>query len=74
MKSIRCIIRNYTRNRKSLRLLDTPFIKEREGARIRKKYDNAKTSYQRVLENEHICEEVKERLSCGVQRNFTLVF
>jgi hypothetical protein len=65
MKSIRCIIRNSTRNRKSLRLLDKLyklFIKEREGARIRKKYDNAKTPYQRVLENEYVCEEVKERL------------
>jgi hypothetical protein len=62
MKSICCIIRNSTRNRKSLCLLDKLFIKEREGARIRKKYDNAKTPYQRVLENEYVCEEVKERL------------
>jgi len=33
-----------------------------EGARIREKYDNAKIPYQRVLENEYICEELKERL------------
>jgi hypothetical protein len=38
MKSIRCIIRNSTRNRKSLRLLDTPFIKEVYG------YENTKES------------------------------
>jgi len=36
--------------------------KEREGARIRRKYDTAQTPYQRVLENEYICEELKERL------------
>ncbi len=33
--------------------------KERIGARIRKRYDSAKTQYQRVLENEHVSEEVK---------------
>ncbi len=36
--------------------------KEREGARIKKKYEIAKTPYQRVLENEHISEEVKKKL------------
>lgn len=36
--------------------------KEREGSRIRRKYERAKTPYQRVLENEYISEEVKEKL------------
>lgn len=36
--------------------------KERIGSKIRKSYDKAKTPYQRVLENEYVSEEVKEKL------------
>ena len=36
--------------------------KEREGSKVKKKYDQAKTPYQRVLESEQVSEEVKARL------------
>lgn len=36
--------------------------KEREGSRIRRRYERAKTPYQRVVENERISEEVKEKV------------
>jgi len=36
--------------------------KRREGARVIKKYDRARTPYQRVLESEHVPEENKARL------------
>lgn len=36
--------------------------KERIGSRMRRRHDKAKTPYQRILENEHVDEEVKERL------------
>jgi hypothetical protein len=36
--------------------------KERDGAKVKKKYDQAKTPYQRVLESPEVCEEVKARL------------
>jgi hypothetical protein len=36
--------------------------KERVGARVRKRYDTAKTPYQRVLESEHVSAHSKQRL------------
>lgn len=36
--------------------------KERVGSKVKKKYDQAKTPYQRVLESEQVSEEVKVRL------------
>ena len=36
--------------------------KKRVGARVVKKYDTAKTAYQRVLESKEVSEEVKEKL------------
>jgi len=36
--------------------------KEREGSKVKKKYDQAKTPYQRVLESEQVSQEVKARL------------
>jgi hypothetical protein len=36
--------------------------KTREGSRVRKKYDQAKTPYQRVVEFLHISQEIRERL------------
>ena len=36
--------------------------KERNGAKVKKKYDEAKTPYQRVLESPDVSEEVKARL------------
>ncbi len=36
--------------------------KEREGSKVKKRYDQAKTPYQRVLEAERVSEEVKARL------------
>lgn len=36
--------------------------KERHGAKVRKKYDQAKTPYQRVLESPHLAEANKEAL------------
>lgn len=36
--------------------------KTRDGAKIRKRYDVAKTPYQRVLDSKHIARAVKERL------------
>ena len=36
--------------------------KERNGAKVKKKYDKAKTPYQRVLESPDVSEEVKSRL------------
>jgi len=36
--------------------------KEREGSKVKKRYDQAKTPYQRVLESEQVSEEVKARL------------
>jgi len=36
--------------------------KERHGAKVRKKYDQAKTPYQRVLESPHVAEADKEAL------------
>ena len=36
--------------------------KAREGSKVKKKYDQAKTPYQRVLEAEQVSEEVKARL------------
>jgi hypothetical protein len=42
----------------SLKLLS----KTRDGAKVSKKYDKAKTPYQRILASSHICEEVKEKL------------
>jgi len=36
--------------------------KERDGAKVKKKYDQAKTPYQRVLESSDVSEEVKARL------------
>jgi hypothetical protein len=36
--------------------------KEREGSKVKKRYDQAKTPYQRVLEAEQVSEEVKARL------------
>jgi hypothetical protein len=36
--------------------------KEREGSKVKKTYDRAKTPYQRVLESEQVSEEVKARL------------
>lgn len=42
----------------SLKLLS----KKREGAKVSKKYDKAKTPYQRILISEHVSEEIKEKL------------
>lgn len=42
----------------SLKLLS----KTRDGAKVAKKYDKAKTPYQRVLASPHISEEIKNRL------------
>ena len=36
--------------------------KEREGSKVKKRYDKAKTPYQRVLESDQVTEEVKARL------------
>ena len=36
--------------------------KERKGAKVKKKYDQAKTPYQRVLESPDVSEEIKARL------------
>jgi hypothetical protein len=36
--------------------------KERVGSKVKKKYDQAKTPYQRVLESEQVSEEIKARL------------
>jgi len=36
--------------------------KAREGSKVKKKYDQAKTPYQRVLESEHVNEETKATL------------
>ena len=36
--------------------------KERVGSKVKKRYDKAKTPYQRVLESEQVTEEVKARL------------
>lgn len=36
--------------------------KKRDGARVTRRYDKARTAYQRVLEHEEIKPEVKERL------------
>jgi hypothetical protein len=36
--------------------------KEHEGSKVKKRYDQAKTPYQRVLESEQVNEEVKARL------------
>ncbi len=36
--------------------------KAREGSKVKKKYDQAKTPYQRVLESEHVNEEAKATL------------
>ncbi len=43
----------------SLKLLE----KERRGARVRKKYDTAKTPFQRILLSDHICPAKKESLA-----------
>src|SRR5205807_1129125 len=37
--------------------------KERNGAKVRKTYDEAKTPYQRVLESPHVSDEEKRRLT-----------
>jgi hypothetical protein len=36
--------------------------KERQGARVKKKYDQARTPYQRVLDSRFISEEIKQQL------------
>jgi len=36
--------------------------KERQGSKVKKRYDKAKTPYQRVLESDQVTEEVKARL------------
>lgn len=36
--------------------------KERQGSRVTKRYDRAKTPYQRILEHSEISEESKEKL------------
>lgn len=36
--------------------------KERQGARVKKRYDQAKTPYQRVLDSPQVSEEIKQRL------------
>lgn len=36
--------------------------KERVGSKVRKRYDTAKTPYQRVLESEHVSEKSKQQL------------
>lgn len=36
--------------------------KERQGARVKKKYDQARTPYQRLLESSFISEEIKKQL------------
>jgi hypothetical protein len=36
--------------------------KERHGARVKKKYDEARTPYQRLLDSDYISEETKEQL------------
>ena len=43
----------------SLKLLE----KERKGAKVWKKYDSAKTPFQRILLSEHICKEKKDLLT-----------
>ena len=40
--------------------------KEREGSKVKKKYDQAKTPYQRVLESEQVSEEVKVQAAPAV--------
>ena len=37
--------------------------KERQGAKVSKKYDSAKTPFQRILLSEHISQEKKDRLT-----------
>lgn len=38
--------------------------KERDGARVHKRYDKAKTPYERILSSQSVAEETKARLSC----------
>ncbi len=47
----------------SLKLLS----KERSGARVTKKYSEAKTPYQRIMNSEHLSPEVKKNLSMQYQ-------
>ena len=44
----------------SLKLLE----KERRGAKVSKKYDSAKTPFQRILLSDHICQAKKQLLAC----------
>ena len=55
-----CVLRKYVNFfQPSLKLLE----KERRGARVRKKYDTAKTPFQRILLSDHICQAKKDSLS-----------
>jgi hypothetical protein len=42
--------------------------KERNGSQVKKKYDTARTPYQRLLESEHLKEEQKQRLKKEYQK------
>ena len=55
-----CVLRKYVNFfQPSMKLLE----KERRGARVRKKYDTAKTPFQRILLSNHICQAKKESLA-----------
>lgn len=55
-----CVLRKYVNFfQPSLKLLE----KERQGAKVSKKYDGAKTPFQRILLSEHISQEKKESLT-----------
>lgn len=42
--------------------------KERQGSQVKKKYDTARTPYQRLLESEHLKEEQKQKLKKEYQK------
>ena len=55
-----CVLRQYVNFfQPSLKLLE----KERRGAKVSKKYDSAKTPFQRILLSDHICQAKKELLT-----------
>jgi hypothetical protein len=42
--------------------------KQREGSKVKKKYDEARTRYERVIESDLVSKEKKERLREGYER------